>query len=76
VVDLTTLRLALSDWTVPLNLSINGKNFAPFADRAYVESVDEYCDDVIEHVQLLKVRSNNIIWVTSNYYLPIRTKLS
>ncbi len=23
--------------------------------RAYVESVDEYCDDVIEHVQLVKV---------------------
>jgi hypothetical protein len=36
-------------------LSINGIKFASFADRAYVESVDEYCDDVIEHVQLLKV---------------------
>jgi hypothetical protein len=64
VVDLTTLRLALSGWTVPLNLSIN---FAPFADRAYVESVDEYCDDVIEHVQLLKVNYNNIIRISSNF---------
>ncbi len=41
-----------------------------------MESVDEYCDDVIEHVQLLKVSCNNIIGVTSNYHLPIMTKLS
>ncbi len=46
-------------------LSMSGKKYASFADRAYVESVDEYCDDVIEHVQLLKVSCNKI---TSNFY--------